>query len=169
MAEINEFVGFQKIARLDKSIIPLTNGGFALCSEEDFDYLSQFKWFHVSDGNTFYAARDIDHKRYKRMHSEIMSEAAPDHKNGDGLDNRRDNLRCATSSQNQMNRGKFAVAHSPFKGVTWHSRDHRWVARIKAAGKRIYLGSFTTETEAARAYNDAASKHFGEFARLNTL
>lgn len=149
--------------------IPLTNGGISLCSEEDFDNLSQYKWFHIVDGNVLYAARDIDHKRFVRMHTVIMDSLFIDHKNGNGLDNRRDNLRFATNSQNQMNRGKFASSYSKFKGVCWHKRDKRWTAGIKANGKELHLGNFINEYDAAKAYNDAALKYFGEYSRLNIL
>lgn len=164
---MSEFVGFPKIACLDRSVIPLTNGGVAICSEADFPQLSKYSWFHVRDGNQVYAARDSLHGRIARMHTDVFGGNGPDHVNGDGLDNRRENLRAATAAQNQMNRGKFAAAHSRYKGVTWHKRDRRWVARIKLGANRMILGNFISELEAAEAYDRAAITHFGEFARIN--
>lgn len=164
-----EFISFPKMPRLSQSVIVLTNGGFSFCSEEDFDRLSKFNWFHVFDGNQVYAMRDNNQKGLIRMHAEVMGGIGIDHINGDGLDNRRSNLRFATNSQNQMNRGKFSVGYSKFKGVSWHKRDHRWVAKIMADGRRIHLGNFINEFDAAKAYNDAASQYFGKFARLNQI
>src|SRR5215471_15551760 len=91
-----------------------------------------------------------------------------DHADGDIFNNLRENLRFATHSQQQMNRGKFKTGSytSRFKGVYFQGR---WVARIRVNGKRIYLGRFDTEEEAAEAYNLAAMEHHGEFAVLNVL
>jgi hypothetical protein len=147
--------------------IELTNGGVALCDERDYDELSVHSWFHVVDRNVTYAARSIGFNRILRMHTQIMLSNGSDHIDGNGLDNRRSNLRNATNSQNQMNRGKHAPATSKFKGVGWHGRDKRWIARIKANGKRIQLGSFKDEASAAEAYDKAAFLYFGEYARLN--
>ena len=163
------FQEFPKMAAVDRSIISLTNGGYAICSEEDFAILSAMKWFHVFDGNAIYAATSSSGGRMLKMHSAVIGGPGADHINGDGLDNRRCNLRYATNSQNQMNRSKFAEAHSRHKGVTWNIRDLRWTARIQANGGRINLGSFRNEVDAALAYNTAAVNYFGTFARANVL
>lgn len=150
--------------------IKLTNGGFAICSEEDFAKLSSNEWFRMKDGNQTYAARSgSKNGSLIRMHAEVFGAPGPDHKNGNGLDNRRENLRAATAVQNQMNRGKYAHASSPYKGVTWLRQDKKWWARIKVEGKRLDLGRFPDERSAALAYNEAAIKHFGEFARINDM
>lgn len=161
-----QFTPFPKMADIDRSLIPLTNGGCAMCSEDDFDELSRYSWFHVIDRNQEYAAR-LDGKRLVRMHNDVLGGKFIDHKNGDGLDNRLENLRFATNAQNQMNRGKFAKAYSRHKGVSWHIRDKRWVSKIKANGKQINLGNFLTEDAAAKAYDEAALLYFGDFARIN--
>jgi hypothetical protein len=88
-----------------------------------------------------------------------------DHINGNTLDNRRSNLRIATIKENVRNRTTIGKGNSRFKGV----RFCGWKASIGVDNKVIHLGYFTTEEEAARAYNAAAIKHFGEFARLNEL
>lgn len=87
-----------------------------------------------------------------------------DHRNGNGLDNRRCNLRSATHSQQQQNtppqRGRL------FKGVS-KTKTNRWVAKIKASDKVVSLGTFKCPLEAAKAYDAAAKKYFGEYARTN--
>jgi hypothetical protein len=92
-----------------------------------------------------------------------------DHKNGDGLDNRRStNLRPATHQQNNANRAK-ARGSSRFKGVSWDRPSRRWYASIRGEGRSRNLGKFDSEVAAARAYNAAAVKFFGEYARLNII
>lgn len=90
-----------------------------------------------------------------------------DHKNGNGLDNRRANLRIATTSQNLANRGKTRRNTSGYKGVMWFKRKRKWYARIRVSGKSVHLGYFDDPIDAAKAYDDAALKHFGEFAKTN--
>jgi hypothetical protein len=155
--------------------IPLTQGFVALVDAADYDFLMQWKWHVRRQGNKLYALRKsfIDGKQaWVKMHRVIM-EAKPgtmiDHKNGDGLDNRRANLRFATNSQNQCNKGVRSDSVSGYKGVSLHRRygNKRWRARIKVNGKREELGYYATPEEAARAYDRAALLYHGEFASLN--
>jgi hypothetical protein len=90
-----------------------------------------------------------------------------DHRNSDSLDNRRTNLRLATHSQNQCNRRKRKNTSSRFRGVYFRKENRKWAAFISVAGKKIFLGYFDSETEAARVYDAAAKKYRGGFARLN--
>jgi hypothetical protein len=152
--------------------IPLTQNKYALVDDEDYEYLNQFKW-HIANK---YAARDLKEKegrgRHKvYMHREILNLhglTQGDHKFGNKLDNQKKNLRPCTNQQNTFN-GKKRKGSSQNKGVYFMRRDRVWVAEIGIDGKGIYLGRFKTEEAAAIAYNEAAIKYFGEFARLNVI
>ena len=105
------------------------------------------------------------------MHREVANTPdglVCDHINGDSLDNRKANLRSATHLQNCWNARKSPQsAYSKYKGVTFDKMRQKWNAQICVNGKRIFLGTFKDETEAAKAYDSAAKRHFGEFAALN--
>jgi hypothetical protein len=127
------------------------------------------RWYAHKDRNTFYA--HTDGKRTALMHRLLLPDAVEvDHKDRNGLNNQRANLRPATSSQNAANRRKRKVAvTSQYKGVDWYRRTGKYYARIMVNGKQHYLGSFTNQEDAARAYNAAAVEHFGKFAKLNDI
>ena len=146
--------------------IPLTRGTFATVDDADADLVSAFKWHATSTRGLWYARREIG-GRAQMMHSLLVNSPLVDHVNGNGLDNRRSNLRPATPAQNMQNRMRFRTARSQFKGLLWCHRDGRWRARITVIGKRIDLGRFSDERDAALAYDMAARQHFGEFAALN--
>lgn len=142
--------------------IPLSQGKYAMVDDEDFTLISQYRWHVHKRGGIFYARRWIGRTRIL-MHNLILGFKGADHKNRNGLDNQRENLRPASQSQNLMNSSpnkgrKFKGAHRNGKG---------WEARIKINGRRFYLGQFKTEEEAARTYDVKARELFGEFARLN--
>jgi hypothetical protein len=133
------------------------------------EVLSLKKWRAVKVSNgRFYA---VSGHRMVSMHRLILGippGACVDHKDGDGLNNRRINLRAATYSQNGINRGRPRNNTSGFKGVTRHSRTSKfWKAGIEINRKTVYLGRFQTAEEAARAYDSKAYEVFGEFAVLN--
>jgi hypothetical protein len=148
---------------------------FALVDHEDFYPLNNFQWYAEIKGKLIYAARNVISADGKKiifsMHREIMNfpdGQLVDHRNSDTLDNRRDNLRLATRSQNNCNRRKTkSKTSSRFIGVCFHKLHQRWCADIRHNGKKIWLGSFASETDAAKAYDEAAKKYHGEFARLN--
>jgi len=157
----------------DKSIrlIPLTQGKFAIVDAEDYDRLAKYKWHCRRSKNKFYAYR-TERKTRKTigMHREILG-APPgllvDHIDGNGLNNRKSNLRLCTYSQNTYNRRPNRNSISKYKGVTYHKRNKKWEAKIILNGKFIYLGGFDDEIEAALAYDRKAAELFGEFAYLN--
>lgn len=154
--------------------IKLTLGMVTKVDDEDFNYLNQWKWHaHTTDKNTWYAFRTEENRRsqglrQRFMHTMVMrTESRVDHKNGDGLDNQKDNLRLATSLENSRNRRTHRTDKtSPYKGVCWHYTSNRWRAYINLE-KQLSLGYFKDPIDAAYAYDRAATKHFGEFARLN--
>ncbi len=156
---------------MDAVRIPLRSGGFALIDPIDEPKISAWRW-SWREGSRGYAEsrRCIGNGRQQpvRLHRLILDfpDSIIDHANGNRLDNRRCNLRVCTNSQNQANRA--AMPHcSRFKGVTIEARTGKFCSQIWCNGKRYWLGTFTNETQAARAYDRAALKHFGEFARLN--
>jgi hypothetical protein len=145
--------------------ITLTQGKVALVSDKDYRRLSQWKWYaYRTTGGLWYARRG---KRPQvHMHTEILG-GPTDHSNGDGLDNRRSNLRRATKAQNGRNRKLNSNSTSGYKGVSWNKGRQRWSAQIRVDGKQIYLGLFTDPAEAASVYDEAAVRYHGEYARTN--
>ncbi len=107
--------------------------------------------------------------RVQTMHTYLLGnpDRDIDHINGNGLDNRRSNLRLATESQNMANRGKQRNNTSGFKGVHWSQKHGKWKAEICCNRHRQHLGLFIDPVEAAHAYDSKARELFGEFARLN--
>lgn len=159
----------------DGIAVPLTGergaGRFALVDEGDYELVSRYRWRLDSPNGKDYALTWVEPRpapKSMRMHVLIMGRPGVDHRNGDGLDNRRSNLRPATQAQNLANRRKSAGCSSQFKGVSWNIRRSRWEAYCGTSGRgRRYLGAFTSEEDGARAYDAAAAEMFGEFARLN--
>ena len=153
----------------DFRLIPLTQGKFAIVDAEDYGWLSKHKWCAAKSRETFYAHR-FREGTIVGMHREIMR--APkgvvcDHKNHNCLDNRKNNLRLCTSAQNQYNKRSKKGCSSRYKGVVRRDAHKRWRARIGFNRKRIHLGDFADEKQAAIAYDDKAAELFGEFAYLN--
>jgi len=154
--------------------IILTKNQIALVDDEDYELVSQYKW-HTSSkkGHTFYAVAYAgggrnNHKQIS-MHRLIMGASfgeEVDHINGNGLDNRKENLRLASRAENVRNK-HISSGTSSYKGVSLYRRTGRWRAQIEMAEKNIHLGYFKTEKEAARAYNYKALELFGDFACIN--
>ena len=135
--------------------IKLSQNMFALVDDSDFEFLNKFKW-HYRDG---YARRNIylNGKQstwliYWSVVGKPPRGLTVDHINGNTLDNRRENLRVCTRSENQRNRGKIKNSTSGFKGVSWHKNVGKWQASIGIAGIMKYLGLFTNPEEAHKAY-----------------
>lgn len=147
--------------------IPLTQGFVALVDDEDYErVIAAGKWHASVEAHTVYARHKVRGKQI-RLHTFLTGWSLADHINGDGLDNRRANLRKATSVQNACNRRLSSENTSGFKGVSRKTGSARWTARIKTQGKAIHLGYFSTPQEAARAYDMAARELHGAFAHLN--
>ena len=149
-------------------IIPLTQGKFALVDSEDFEFLSQWNWSVDGHYASRHARRPGNAKGGRiRMHRVILGEPSGfevDHKNHDTLDNRRSNLRVATSSQNRANTVRRTDNKSGFKGVS--PFQGKWRATIRENGKHKHLGRFSTTEEAHQAYCAAATRIYGEFANF---
>jgi hypothetical protein len=146
--------------------IKLTQGKVALVDNADYDYLMRWKWFAKKQGKAFYAAAMINGKMI-RMHRLIMQAPSTldiDHKDHNGLNNRRYNIRICTRSQNLAN--KTARGLSKYLGVSLNNHK-QWRARIRQNKKEYFIGSFETEEMAARAYDLKAIELHGEFANIN--
>ncbi len=159
--------------------IQLTQGQVTIVDDADYEWLNQWSWFAgwFKGSRSFYAMRTIwndarprPKSHTQRIHRLIMGVTDPsiyvDHRNHNTLDNRRDNLRIATPTQNQANAGK-RNGTSQYKGVSRLGK--KWRAMIRINGKHIHLGCFANELDAALTYQQAARKHFGEFAHTPQL
>jgi hypothetical protein len=155
--------------------IYLGEGEWTIVEPTDYYRLKNYNWYIGGNGKEFYAFRNIKigpgKTKMVSMHREIMNPPAGllvDHRNNDTLDNRRANLRLATHSENSYNRPKTkAKTTSQYIGIYSEKRTGRWTVKIRVNGERLWLGRFESEIEAAKAYDAAAKKYHGEFARLN--
>lgn len=144
---------------------------YSLLIDEEDVWLADINWTPVkSNGNIYFQNRNVGwlHKVLINCPKGKVS----DHINGNTLDNRKVNLRICTKLQNQYNQKKHKRAtHSQYKGVTFRKelKSKPWEAFIYNGGKGRRLGYFATEIEAAQAYNKAAKKAYGEYARLNNV
>lgn len=158
----------------DCAMLYVGSGMFAKCDWEDWPRVMGYWWrLSTERGSTRYAQAHDSHDTSKRkrvaMHRLILSARdgdVVDHINGDGLDNRRSNLRIVTIQQNAFNQ-KHHGGSSRHKGVSYRTDSGTWRAYITKDGKRRYLGTFASEDDAARAYNNEAERLFGEHAKLN--
>lgn len=157
--------------------IPLSQGKFAIVDDEDYDRLiAMGKWSYQRG----YAVRTYREKtnqgvfikKNTSMHRVLLNANEGDiidHINGDRFDNRKSNLRICSNAQNIRNSGLRKNNLSGFKGVYFHKRTGKWYSQIRTDKKRLFLGSFETDIQAAIAYNAAALIHHGQFAKLNQI
>ena len=156
-----------------KSVV-LTRGQEAQVDDCDEALVGRHKWFAIKRGRTFYAAtnvrRDDQSRTVLLMHRFLLGLNDPkiqaDHRDGDGLNNTRANLRPCSRHQNQRNTGLRKNNSSGLKGVRYNRRISRFYASIFVNSKVKHLGSFKTKEEAHAAYQAAARQHFGDFARF---
>lgn len=155
--------------------VPLTQGFYAVVDAEDYADVMRFKWRVRNSGTTHYARRDVRRADGSRtvleLHTYLTGYSLTDHIDGDGLNNRLANLREATTRQNGGNR-RSQAGSSAYRGVTWRKDLQKWRTRVQwsdATGRKLerHLGYFTSEEDAARAWDVAARERWGEFASLN--
>jgi len=148
-----------------------TNLYIVLIDKEDLPLLKQYNWYiSMTSSGPYVVRRTTAETIY--LHKIILAteeQIEVDHISGNTLDNRRRNLRICSHQQNTYNTRKQAHTTSMYKGITWNQSRRKWQAQIHTNHTTHYLGLFTDEREAARKYNEAATRLFGDFARLNRL
>lgn len=156
--------------------IKLTKNQFTIISNKDHKRVSKYKWFCSKQRKCFYARRtNYPDKKVIYLHRFIMrvlnKKIQIDHKDGNGLNNTRKNLRLCTSGQNAMNKSiTLGISKtSKFKGVQLNLRNMRWISVINFNRKLIHLGTFDSQKEAAIKYDKSAVKYFGKFAKTNKM
>lgn len=162
--------------------IQLTKGKVAIVDHQDFETISKYKWHANKRGDLWYASAYIN-KKITKMHRLIMDcklfdKQIVDHIDGNGLNNQRINLRICTHSDNMKNRCSSKNGTSKYLGVCFYLKTSgkgniakypTYRAELQKNGKRMFVKDFKDEIEAAKAYNEAAIKYHGEFARLNKI
>lgn len=154
----------------DVAYVPLTKGYEAIVDAADAHLFVGANWLVIEQSHTSYAARQGPRPRRGliRMHTILLPVPKGfqvDHIDGNGLNNRRSNLRAATVAENAHNRKKPANNSSGYKGVHWRKRECKWIARIMVQGVRMYLGHFDDPRSAHEAYCEASKHLHGEFGR----
>lgn len=152
--------------------ISLSQGYLAQVDDSDYEVLNQYEWRVMQTKHLRYAVRtnktDSTLPTTVLMHHQIMGfpkKLSVDHRDRDGLNCQRYNLRSCTQSQNLANSRKHSHATSKLKGAYFHKASRKWMAKIRVNWKEIYLGLHASEEEAHQVYCVAAIKYFGEFAR----
>ena len=146
-----------------------------MVDDEDYEKFGKFSWYFHTTGHGVAVRRTPEKKgKVERiyLHRAILKAGKGihvDHINGNTLDNRKQNLRLCSIAENNRNVGKRKNNISGYKGVFLNKKISKWFAQVSFEKKGIYLGSFSSKKDAARAYNRAAIKYFGKFAQLNQL
>ena len=172
---INNNIASMKLYN-DKGMV----SGITIFDAKFIDYIKPYKWFKINNHN-YVSCHFLDENKIRKMmqlHRYLMylsnnfnldSSLDIDHIDGDPLNNLLSNLRTCTTSQNCRNSNRKKNSSSQYKGVNFFKRDKKWKAEIYVNGKNLFLGLFINEIDAAKAYDIAAKKYFGEFARLNGI
>ncbi len=150
--------------------LELSFGKHAVVDAEDYDQLNMYKWCSVRRGQIWYARTfrtDGTHLSMHRLITNAPKHLVVDHKDYNGLNNRKSNLRLCTPAQNQYNARPSPGGTSRHKGVYWEKKSKKYRALIGHKSKRYHLGCFDNEDDAGRAYDRKAIELFGEFAYLN--
>lgn len=150
----------------------LTRGRYASVDEEDYRLVSHYNWYLKIYKNREYAETTTGgrkNRKHIKMHQLILSEKGIDHINGNGLDNRRSNLRKVTQQQNLFNAGLRKDNKSGYRGVNWHASAQKWRSYISLNGKQNHLGLFKNLESAIEARKKAAYFFYGEFAMEHRL
>jgi hypothetical protein len=159
--------------------VPLSQGRWATIDPEDAENVLQYRWYidRSNRSGREYARSNVYLPNGKHttilMHRLIAgfpgTRSVVDHRNGDGLDNTRANLRVCSYSNNLMNQRPRTDGTSRFKGVSWNTKRSKWVVNIQIKGRNTYIGLAECEEEAAVLYNIAAQLFYGEYACLNPV
>ena len=149
--------------------IKLTRGLVAFVDDEDFYILSNHVWRIDDQGNNLYARSSKGVLMHRMILGLTDKKILVDHKDRNGLNNIKSNLRIATRSQNNANTISRPGSSSKYLGVCFYKHTGKWAARIRKNGKLIHIGQFETEENAAIAYNKKAIELHGEFANLNKV
>lgn len=144
-----------------------------LIDEEDYAKISKYEWQVANYGRGYlYAVSTFPDRSFVQMHRFILNlnrddKIEVDHKDHNTLNNQKSNLRLATKSQQHMNQKIRSDNQVGYKGVSWRSPPNKYIVRITVDGKRIEVGRFDDKIEAAKAYDEAAIRYYGEFAYTN--
>ena len=155
----------------DIAYVPLTKGYEATIDASQAHLVAPYNWCAQVARNTVYAVRSysVGGKKQKVMMHRVLAGASDglevDHINMCGLDNRLENLRCASKKENARNRPKQSNNTSGFKGVAWDASRKKFQVQIMGEGERIYIGRYDSASDAARAYSDAVKQYHGCFGR----
>lgn len=149
--------------------IPLSKGYEAIVDAADYEWLSQYTWQAKvnAKGYVYAYTGNITNSMHRMIAGAAKRDEIVDHIDRDTLNNTRANLRIVTKQQNTLNSKLYKTNTAGYRGVTWHKGDKRWHAQLWTQDKKYHLGSFTDPEDAARAYDEAARQHFGEFAQVN--
>lgn len=155
-----------------QKLIKLTQGKITILDEDEYDKFKNTSIHAVNYKGWWYAEVTLSKKGKQLLHRLILNAKKGeicDHINGDGLDNRKNNLRIVTNSQNLMNSRKPIIKNttSQYKGVYWSVHHKKWVSRVRLNYKYQNLGFYNNELDAAHAYDDGAKRVFGKYAKLN--